>query len=40
MSDASLESLTADPATAELAELARQLANNPKTRRQFLGLVM
>jgi hypothetical protein len=35
----SLESQLADPATAELAELARSLANDPKTRRQFLQLV-
>ena len=39
MADESLESLTADPATAELAELARSLANDPATRKQFLRLV-
>jgi hypothetical protein len=38
MSD-SLENQFADPATTELAELARSLANDPKTRRQFLQLV-
>lgn len=39
MSDQSLESALNDPATAELAELARSLANNPATRRSFLALV-
>jgi len=35
----SLEGMGGDSATAELAELARSLANDPKTRRQFLQLV-
>lgn len=39
MSDAASLENPIDPADAELAALAKSLANDPKTRRQFLSLV-